>query len=248
MFANINGEILNKKQKIRKIMNHFTIPLKPQDAVPANVINKLTNELLMNFKVSGKKISPKSRDILAEILDFVVEAEQTIAEQSERIQKLEVMTSTDPLTGLLNRRGIMQELENALAMANRHDEPSLFVYIDLDHFKRINDTYGHAAGDSKLRFVADCLLSSIRQTDHAARMGGDEFALLLRHSDFDGGKTRTSFIQQQLNFAKFKFKNHIIPIRASFGVAEISPGMNVEDIIKISDREMYRNKSIRGRA
>ncbi|PCI32015.1 MAG: GGDEF domain-containing protein [Alphaproteobacteria bacterium] len=229
-------------------MNHFTIPLKPQDPVPANVINKLTDELLMNFKVSGKKLSTKSWDILAEILDFVVEAEQTIAEQNERIEKLEVMTSTDPLTGLLNRRGIMQELENALAMAERHDEPSLFVYIDLDRFKRINDTYGHAVGDAKLKFVADCLLSSIRQTDYAARLGGDEFALLLRHSEFEGGKTRTRFIQQQLNFAKFKFKNHTLPIRASFGLAEISPGMNVEDIIKIADGQMYHNKSIRGRS
>lgn len=232
-------------QNIGNTMNHYTIPLKPQDTVPANEINKLADELLMNFKISGKRLSTKSSNILAEILDFVVEAEQTIAEQNDRIEKLEVMTTTDPLTGLLNRRGIMNELENAIAMADRYGEPAIFVYIDLDRFKSVNDTFGHAVGDAKLKFVANSLLSSIRNTDYAARLGGDEFALLLRHSEFEGGKDRTRFIQQQLNFAKFKHKQHVIPVRASFGITEISPGVELEDIIRIADRQMYRNKNIR---
>lgn len=226
-------------------MNNFTVPLNPQENAPANEINRLADELLMNFKVTGKKLSTKSWDILAEILDFVVEAEQTIAEQSERIETLEVMTLTDSLTGLLNRRGIMRELEHAVAMAERHGESALFVYIDLDHFKRVNDDFGHDVGDAKLKFVAQSLLSFIRHTDYAARLGGDEFALLLRHSDFDGGKQRTRFVQQQLNFTKFNHNGHVIPIHASFGIAEISPGVKLEDIIRTADRQMYRNKSRR---
>ncbi|VAW06340.1 hypothetical protein MNBD_ALPHA01-1675 [hydrothermal vent metagenome] len=230
-------------------MNHFTHPLKalqerPLQA-PANEINRLADELLMNFRVSGKNLSMKSWDILAEILDFVVDAEQTIAEQSARIEKLERLATTDPLTGLLNRRGIMQELEHAIATAERHGEPAIFVYIDLDGFKRVNDSHGHAAGDAMLKYMAACLLATIRQTDHAARMGGDEFALLLRHSELEGGKCRTGFIQQQLNFTKFKYKKHTLPLRASFGISEISPGKDMEDIIRIADRQMYRNKTTR---
>ncbi|MBL4800821.1 MAG: GGDEF domain-containing protein [Emcibacter sp.] len=228
-------------------MNHFTIPLKTDEAVPTHEINKLTNELLMNFQVSGKNLSTKNWAILAEILDFVVEAEQTIAEQHARIEKLEVMTSTDSLTGLLNRRGIMQELAHAVATAERHGEPAIFVYIDLDGFKKVNDRFGHAAGDAKLKFVATHLLSAIRQTDYAARLGGDEFALLLRHSDLKGGKHRTHFIQQQLNFSKFRYKDHMIPVRASFGIAEICAGIHLDDIIRIADNQMYHNKSIRSR-
>ncbi|MBL4613057.1 MAG: GGDEF domain-containing protein [Emcibacter sp.] len=228
-------------------MNHFTIPLKSHNGIPANEINRLADKFLMNFKVSGKNLSTKNWGILAEILDFVVEAEQTIADQNERIEKLEVMTTTDPLTGLLNRRGIMQELSHAIAAAERHGESAIFVYIDLDGFKQINDRFGHAAGDAQLTFVADTLLSAIRQTDYAARLGGDEFALLLRHSDLQGGKQRTHFIQQQLNFTKFTYKNHLLPVRASFGIAEISPGINLDDIIKIADSKMYHNKSIRSR-
>jgi len=228
-------------------MNHFTFPQKTQDTIPANEINKLTNELLMNFKVSGKNLSTKSWDILAEILDFVVEAEQTIAEQSARIEKLEVMTTTDPLTGLLNRRGLMQELTHAIANAERHHEPALLIYIDLDGFKSVNDTYGHAVGDAKLKFVAETLLSTIRQTDYAARLGGDEFALLLSHSELEGGKQRARFIQQQLNFSRFKSQGGLIPIRASFGIAEIGPGSKLDDIVHIADSQMYCNKSIRNK-
>ncbi|MCF6214703.1 MAG: GGDEF domain-containing protein [Emcibacter sp.] len=228
-------------------MNHFTLPLKQQAPAPENEINKLTNELLMNFKVSGKSLSTKSWDILAEILDFVVEAEQTIAEQNIHIEKLKVLTTTDSLTGLLNRRGILHELERAVAAAERHGETAILVYIDLDNFKYVNDTYGHAAGDAKLQYVADMLLSSIRQTDCAARMGGDEFALLLSHSDLEGGIHRTNFIQQQLNFTKFSYKGHTIPVRASFGVAEISSGKSLEDIINLADSHMYRNKTCRNK-
>jgi len=228
-------------------MNHFTQPLKPQQHAPANEINKLADQLLMNFKVSGKNLSTKSWDILAEILDFVVEAEQTISEQKVYIEQLKVLTATDPLTGLLNRRGIMQELKHALATAERHEEPAIFVYIDLDGFKKINDTYGHTVGDNMLKYVAGTLSSSIRQTDYAARMGGDEFALLLCHSELEGGRLRTNFIQQQLNFSNFKYKNHMIPVRASFGLAEISSGGTMENIIKMADSHMYRNKIIRNK-
>jgi len=228
-------------------MNHFTQPLKQQTPEPANEINKLADELLMNFTVSGKSLSTKSWDILAEILDFVVEAEQTIAEQNEHIEKLKILTTTDPLTGLLNRRGIIQELEHAVATAERHGELAIFAYIDLDGFKHINDTHGHLAGDAKLQHVANTLLSAIRQTDCAARMGGDEFALLLRHSDLEGGVHRTNFIQQQLNFTNFTYQGHAIPIRASFGIAEISPGKSVTEIIKLADRLMYRNKTSRNK-
>lgn len=226
-------------------MNQFTIPLKTPQQPPADGINRLTDELLMNFKVSGKNISTKSWDILAEILDFVVEAEQTIAVQKQHIEQLEVMTATDPLTGLLNRRGMIEEIEHAIALAERHGETGIFIYIDLDGFKEINDNYGHAIGDGMLAHIAGILQSSIRQTDYAARLGGDEFALLLCHSEYEGGFQRGQFIQQQLNFAKYKTQDVTIPIRASFGMTEISPGKRLHDIMKQADQQMYRNKSIR---
>lgn len=228
-------------------MNHFTFPLTSDAPDPAHEINRLADEFLMNFKVSGKNLSNRSWHKLSQILDFVGEAEQTIAEQNARIDRLETLTTTDCLTGLLNRRGIFRELEQAVSLSERYGEHSLFVYIDLDDFKKTNDIYGHEAGDEMLIHVAKILRSSIRQTDHAARMGGDEFALLLTHSAMQGSKYRTRLIQQQLNFSKYNYQDQIIPVRASFGMAEISPGKEISKIIKTADGQMFHNKAIRTR-
>lgn len=237
------------------IMNHFTLPFdsnvldaKASDSkvlAPANQINDLADEFLMNFRISGKRLSNRSWDKLGKILDFVMAAEQTIAEQKARIRRLETLTTTDCLTGLLNRRGIFKELEQAISLCERHGELAIFVYIDLDNFKQVNDRFGHDAGDEMLKQVAKTLQSSIRQTDFAARLGGDEFALLLSHSDFAGGKTRTQFIQQQLNFSKCLYQGHCIPVCASFGIAEIIPGKDISEIIKTADSRMFCNKVIR---
>ncbi|WP_339861180.1 GGDEF domain-containing protein [Paremcibacter congregatus] len=226
-------------------MNQITIPLNKHQTAPANEINRLADQLLSDFKVSGKRISPKNWNLLSEILNFVAEAEQTIAAQNERIEKLEVLSTTDPLTGLLNRRGMMQELDHAIALANRHGDSAILAYIDLDGFKQVNDTYGHGVGDALLTHFANSLKASIRQTDFAARFGGDEFALLLNHLELEGGRNRTHFIQQQMNFTKFKCDTVTLPILASFGLAEITPGKSLEDIIQAADQDMYRNKTLR---
>ncbi len=226
-------------------MTYITLPLKRSARIPANGVSHLADEILTKVRISEKKLPAKSRDLLSEILDYVVEAEQTIAAQKQHIEKLEVMTTTDPLTGLLNRRGIMVEVKHAIATADRHGEGAIFTYIDLDGFKQVNDEHGHAAGDKILTLVADILQRSIRQTDYAARLGGDEFALLLTHSDYEGGKSRSQFIQRQLNFRHLKFHGRKIPLRASFGIAEITPEVKLEDVLQHADQNMYRNKASR---
>ena len=116
-------------------------------------------------------------------------SEKRIAEQDRRIRELEDLAATDPLTGLMNRRGFEKFFELEQARIRRgHSPGALFVLIDLDRFKPINDTYGHLAGDECLKLVSAKLLQSIRMLDGAARLGGDEFTLLLTQLDPD--KTR----------------------------------------------------------
>ncbi|MBJ6984235.1 sensor domain-containing diguanylate cyclase [Luteimonas sp. MC1750] len=105
-----------------------------------------------------------------------VAAEEALAESR---RELERMTRTDPLTGLANRRQVDERLALALARLTRGGGPVALLYLDIDHFKRINDTLGHAAGDAVLQAFARRLLDSLRATDLAARLGGDEFVLLL---------------------------------------------------------------------
>ena len=94
---------------------------------------------------------PRGQALVTEMLNFAAQAEQRIAEQDARIHRLESLSMTDELTGLLNRRGFSFGLKRALQSARRHSEEGILAFIDLDNFKSINDTYGHEAGDLILR-------------------------------------------------------------------------------------------------
>ena len=105
----------------------------------------------------------------------------------------------DPLTGLLNRRGFEKELSRVLATARRYDEQGVLIYLDLDDFKRVNDNYGHSAGDEMLKQVACFLDKSVRRSDYVARLGGDEFAILLIKISDMNGILRAEIMNRRLN-------------------------------------------------
>jgi diguanylate cyclase (GGDEF)-like protein/PAS domain S-box-containing protein len=98
-------------------------------------------------------------------------------------RRLEDLATRDPLTGLLNRRAFETELARAVAFAHRYEIPAVLLILDIDHFKYINDSYGHALGDATLRHVSDLLHHRLRETDVVCRLGGDEFALILPGTD-----------------------------------------------------------------
>lgn len=153
----------------------------------------------------------------------IEEAARVIAEQSRRIQALEDIAATDPLTGLMNRRGFEKFFEAERARIRRGNSPgALLVLIDLDRFKPVNDKYGHPAGDACLRLVAEILLKSIRITDGAARFGGDEFALLLSHTDPGLAMTRVEQLRRALNAMKLDWQGEKLHLGASLGSLPVS--------------------------
>jgi len=159
--------------------------------------------------------------------------------------------TTDPLTGLLNRRGLESRAVETVALARRHGRPLTCLAIDLDHFKRINDTYGHAAGDAVLRAVAERLHRQTRVSDLAARFGGEEFVLLLPETEGDGGaivgeKVRAACAADPVAYASPE--GHVsIPVTCSIGVACWRPGMgDPPDLFDEADRALYEAKR-RGR-
>ena len=101
----------------------------------------------------------------------------------EKNAQLEALSITDPLTGLANRRRLMSRLDEETSRARRYKTPLSVVMIDIDHFKQVNDTHGHAMGDEVLRNIGAMLKASVRTTDLAARYGGEEFTLVLPHTD-----------------------------------------------------------------
>jgi diguanylate cyclase (GGDEF)-like protein len=163
----------------------------------------------------------------------------------EKNAQLEALAITDPLTGLANRRRLMARLEEEVARARRYKTPLSVVMIDIDHFKQVNDTHGHAMGDEVLRNIGAMLKASVRATDLAARYGGEEFTLVLSHTDISAAlqaaeclREKFSALEHQLDGVTLK-KTASLGISGQDGQGEIP---SAEDFLKHADEALYRAK------
>jgi diguanylate cyclase (GGDEF)-like protein len=193
----------------------------------------------------GRVTCEPDRDEAAErALNAAIDAEQRIVELQQRITQLEKLAMTDELTGLLNRRGFEAQLQRTLALSNRHCEPGLLVYVDMDGFKMVNDTYGHPAGDEVLRQVGRLLSDNVRCTDFVGRLGGDEFAALLPRTSWQNGMKRVSALNQLLNPATIYWNGGTLAVHASVGVHAYDGNKtgDVVGLLALADSSMYVSK------
>lgn len=188
------------------------------------------------------------RDAARRALAAAIAAEQRLAGLGDRVLKLEALVQTDPLTGLLNRRGFEEELGRTLALAKRHGETGVLVYLDLDRFKAINDIHGHAAGDAVLRRVGHTLAGAVRRADAVARLGGDEFAIVLKRAEHEGGGRRARSIERLVNSIVVVHEGHTIAVHGSVGSHPFGPDDEAETVLARADAEMYRRKRDRVRS
>jgi diguanylate cyclase (GGDEF)-like protein len=157
-----------------------------------------------------------------------------------RIRTEEEMARTDGLTGIMNGRAFYELAGTLLALSRRRGSPVALGYVDLDNFKWVNDTMGHAEGDRVLRSVAAEITATIRGTDVAARLGGDEFAVLLPETSSAGARSLFRKVQERLLRAA---EAEGWPITVSAGVILFAPApASVEDAIRAADALMYRVK------
>jgi diguanylate cyclase (GGDEF)-like protein len=161
----------------------------------------------------------------------------------ERVEELERLADTDTLTPLPNRRRFVRELERVVALADRHGTPAALLYIDVDSLKAINDDHGHGVGDAALVHVAGLLAGLVRSSDLAARIGGDEFALILDHLDHNSAIEAAERIARVIAQSPLEVEGRVVPLEASIGTAMILPGDSAEDAMKRADRNMYLAKS-----
>ncbi len=166
-------------------------------------------------------------------------------ELQELLQKVEFMAITDPLTGLYNRRRFYDALKKEFASTRRYNYPLSCMLIDIDHFKRINDRYGHIAGDEVLKEVAHILSSSTRETDILARFGGEEFILLLPHTTGENALKVAERMMKRIRGHTFKLGNFRISVTVSIGIASLSDlgeKDGEEDLIRYADAALYTAK------
>ncbi|MBL9065072.1 MAG: GGDEF domain-containing protein [Sphingopyxis sp.] len=164
------------------------------------------------------------------------------------VAELERVSERDTLTPLFNRRYFLTAIHHRIARFERHAERAAVVFVDVNQLKYINDSFGHAAGDFALMEIAKRLAESIRATDVAARIGGDEFGLILDQSSEEGARAQIARLGDVLTAAPAAYDGHEIALSACFGIAMLQSGMTESDILAAADRDMYRNKQGQGSA
>ncbi len=177
----------------------------------------------------------------------VVQRAQMIETTRADNVRLEHLATTDPLTGLLNRRALSERLTTEMERALRYDTSVALLLVDLDHFKRVNDTHGHLAGDGVLRAVAELLAEEARSSDLVARYGGEEFLVVLPETDAAGATVLAERMRERVAGHAFRAweDGHTLHVTASIGVATFPVARieSVEDLFARADAALYRAKA-----
>jgi diguanylate cyclase (GGDEF)-like protein len=158
---------------------------------------------------------------------------------TQKIKVLGIFATTDHLTGALNRTKFQLIIEREMEMVKRYDQSLSMIIFDIDHFKRINDLYGHAVGDSVLKAVADIVRENTRKTDYFIRWGGEEFMILSSGVNLDKEYKLAQKIRKVIENQKF---DHVGSITVSLGVAEFKDTETVNSFIQRADDAMYKAK------
>jgi diguanylate cyclase (GGDEF)-like protein len=160
------------------------------------------------------------------------------------VEEAQYAATTDPLTGLMNRRAFLAALDVEQSRSERQGYPMSLLLLDVDHFKAINDTYGHAVGDQVLAAVGQVLMQEVRKTDFVGRWGGEEFVVLLSGAGEPGARIGAERIRAAIEAMQVcEEGGRMVPVRVSIGVSCLEVKDTPEILIGRADRAMYQAKS-----
>ncbi|HUU00287.1 MAG TPA: sensor domain-containing diguanylate cyclase [Myxococcota bacterium] len=172
-------------------------------------------------------------------------------QSARRFELLDKLATTDPMTSLLNRRRFFEIMDEEIAAAKRYERPLTFMIADVDHFKRVNDTYGHQMGDEVLTRVARVLMEIARTTDRVGRIGGEEFAILLPQTDRAGSLLLSERFREEIAAQSFKHEEKDFSISLSLGICSLPEfARHEQELIQRADQALYfakehgRNQSV----
>ncbi len=166
-----------------------------------------------------------------------------VALLQDRVEKLDHLAHQDSLIDLPNRRGFVRELERLIARVSRYDAKAAMLFVDVDGLKSINDTFGHRAGDQALIQVAQLLSSGVRKSDVVARIGGDEFGILLESADEQSAHETAARLVDMIADCEFMHEGDSLPLSVAIGVGMIDAHDNADEVMARADEQMYRRKA-----
>ena len=176
------------------------------------------------------------------LAERVVQMEQQAQSYRDHLEEQRKKALVDPLTGLPNRAAWAERLALEVGQWQVHGDPLLIGMLDLDHFKRINDGYGHLAGDKVLKIIAAQLRKHLRTGDFIARFGGEEFVLLMPRTALAEGTALAERLRAAIEACPFHFKGEPVTITVSIGLSAFRTGDRNEHVLKRADDALYRAK------
>jgi len=177
------------------------------------------------------------------LADDVARLQAEVLQLRQRVEHLDALAHQDSLCDLPNRRGFMRVLERVIDRVKRYEEDAAMLFVDLDGLKMINDSFGHCAGDEALIQVSKLLVGGVRKSDLVARIGGDEFAILLIHANEESAQDTAARLVDLIAGCEFRHDGEVLPLSVAIGVGMIDGEDTPEAAISRADAEMYRRKA-----
>lgn len=184
-----------------------------------------------------------SLDDAAALIGEIERLRAEVGRLEARIAHLDELAHRDPLLDVPNRRCFLANLEKLIARVDRYSEPAAMIYVDVDGLKKINDTFGHRAGDAALGEVAKMLVTTVRRSDSVGRLGGDELGILLERADELSAWHMALRVVETVVGSRFCIDGVCLPLSVAVGVTPIQSGDTPHAVMDRADRQMYRIKS-----
>jgi len=192
--------------------------------------------------IPEKELTESVQLAISALLEKLDDQSHELARSKENFAELEQLVDVDCIAPVPNRRAFMRRLSWAVSMHERYAHPCCILFFDLNDFKRINDTYGHATGDAAIRHVSKILLESLRGSDFMARLSGDEFAIIMYYAPFDSAQDRGRKIAKRIAESPFLHAGKQLYVSAACGTYEVSKGDDAEAALAHADKAMYADK------
>ena len=189
------------------------------------------------------ELTPKVRQAIMTLMQEVEGLRAEVERVNSRLAHMERLADQDTLVPIPNRRAFVREMSRVISYNQRYDAVSSLVYFDLNEFKQINDKYGHAAGDATLLHVATALTENLRESDMLGRLGGDEFGVILSHTDATQALDKGRQLAQAIMANPVEYDGAQITVSASYGITTFKPGDSAHDAMEAADRAMYAQKN-----
>lgn len=261
--SNFRENLSNGDQEVQKIQLYLAKKIASLSGSSQSFGELLENVVGTLKSSASAETVDQARSSLIEQAEVLSESHQQLQKQLERTQeylkfledngqqlnkelkRVKLLSLTDELTGLANRRAFLRRLEDEVGRVRRYDVPLSLVMLDLDHFKLINDEYGHAAGDAALKAYSSKVLSTFRHLDLVARYGGEEFIVLMPNTDRNGAARALENVQRKCKEELFQRNGEKARLPTfSAGVAVYKAGETATNFIERADRALYSAKSL----